>query len=505
MKTVRSKLEKDKDCLKKTSNKYDLPILTLAILKNRITLVPKLIEAGASLEQKDICGWFPIHHAALASEELFQLIVGKTKGNILTKMTPLNGTCEHLRIYAGLVENPTSTKNLQIELESGKPIPFKPEEHLALFGMTKYIDGAFYPPEMLKNLWMQQKSQNPYETINNIYCRLLEKAFENPPKLVIKSSSIGKDVSKNWGLFTNQDLPMGSGVATYGGQFFDQSRTGDMLAILNGKVFHSEYLLVEVDAEKVGNCARFANDGFPNCCINPAGKVRGLSNIGVLTIIKEGGVKKGEELFWDYGQGEAALKWNSKSYRVPNPEEMREFIRKFTMQLVEEKITISNKCLSLNNGKDEQSQLLYLIAGGYLTRMQYCFYTPAAILDLWCHEIITAKNWYEQLHNSELLKIIRPAEHNPQTALVNRFLGFLKFLENELSSSEEGVNKKVRIFLLNLIGKYTMLEVSEVILYIISWLKKNNGQNWESFSKELIENIPHCEDRDISKLKILSD
>lgn len=500
MKQVSSKLEKDSKFLEKTNNPYQLPLLSLAILMNRITLVSKLLDAGANLEQRDKFGWLPIHHAALASHELFQFIVSKTKGDVLTKKTLLGGICEHLRMYAGLAENSKSLQKLQIELETGKKVPFNVKEHLAMFGMTQYTDGPFYPPENLKALWMQTKSEETPEELDKILEAMLEKVMKNPTKLLIKTSEICKDMPRNWGLFADEDLPIGTGTVTYGGKYFGLPTNDTLLNVLEGKPVSYPYVLIDVDAETIGNGGRFANEGFPNCANATVNNVNGLTNIHLIYIIKEGGVKKGEELFWDYGQGEAKLKWNSL-YRIPNSAEMREFVKKNTIKDVE------SKMIALNDPKAKKRNIkthhiLHHTAYGDQCRIVYCVFTPAATLDLWCNEIITAKNWFKQINESRMLKYIIPAQHNKMTRITNVFIQRLMKLEDKLAKSKE-LNKSVRKFLFNLISKYTMLEVSEMIDLIFEWLNKSNGEDWEKFSEDLISDYPHVEDRDVRLFSIL--
>ena len=194
-----------------------------------------------------------------------------------------------------------------------------------IFGMTKYSDCPYFSSANLKDLWQQRPCEMlSLDKSDDIVRATFEKAFHNPPKLLLKSSSVDRSLSKNWGVFANENLNLGTGLIPFVGQYDDSSYSVKYLAdLLSGKLMPQPYRFKKFNAEKIGNVSRFFNEGFPNCCVEEISNYQGLTNHHMLVIIEETGVKEGEELLWDYGQGEVRLKWNSV-YQIPNPEAMRE-------------------------------------------------------------------------------------------------------------------------------------------------------------------------------------
>jgi hypothetical protein len=133
---------------------------------------------------------------------------------------------------------------------------------------------------------------------------------------------------------------------------------------------------------------------------------------------------------------------------------------------------------------------------GDWSKLQYCFYTPAAILDLWCEGLVKACDFHrEMVAFQEAIPHIQ-AEHRHYAQFVYLFLFFLMHIENHLHPTcREQVISHIR----SLEGKLTCLEITEVLFAISNWLETGRT-SWEEF-KQTLDSIVHEEDRDITKLE----
>lgn len=491
--TVMRQVAKKPALLRHTSNRHGLSILDLAIMKGRESLVSKLLDQGASLDQPDAYGWLPVHHAALAGDRLFKLIV--QRGADPNKTTRLGGTCEDLRQLAGIVELTTSLKGLSLETEDKQHVSFDPNQHLQLFGMTKYTDVPYYPEEHIKRLWIQKKEPSDFEEQFEFNNRAaFEGAFQKPAKVVVKRLTVGGESGAHWGLFADEDLPFGATLFTYTGQYAEYERHGNLNDILNGKVTPRPYLLDNIDAQFVGNCSRFMNEGFPNCMPFHATNYKGIERRYAFMVIQKEGVKKGEELLWDYGQGEFQLKWN-KLYRLPNPVAMHEFVKTHTMKDIEKFCHEGNCAVSSATTLTEEIALNQFRGTGYISQMVYCFSTPAAILDLWCGNCITARDWINQIQGSELYNILIAEDHKVMIVFVKDFLKLLGLFEEDSEKKKKYIGE-IKTFIRPLQGELTYLEIMDILNKILEWLNQDSD-NWEQFSAHLRENYKHIEGREI--------
>lgn len=240
---IMAQIKKNPMLLVGAHNPYGLHVLDLAILKGRKSLVVGLLDAKAPLDKRDAFGWLPIHHAALASSEIFELLV-KKRADTQAK-TPRGGTCEDLRHLAGLEELSVSLSNLRVETDDKTHVRFDYKQ----FGMTKYTDRCYFAGDDLKKLWMQTGTNEV-----PVFDKELYKADSHPPKVVLKRTV---SPSKNWGVFAAEHLAIGRGLFFYSGQYSDSTVRASLPTLLSKKLVRRPYVLGDVDAEKVGNAARF--------------------------------------------------------------------------------------------------------------------------------------------------------------------------------------------------------------------------------------------------------
>lgn len=142
-------------------------------------------------------------------------------------------------------------------------------------------------------------------------------------------------------------------------------------------------------------------------------------------------------------------------------------------------------------------------ATGDMLRLVYCLFTPAAILDLWCANIITAGDWIAKMaafdkQNRNLL----PDHHRQAMLLANCFLIILQSLERRLSEKPQ-YKECVKAYLNGLQAKRTLLEISEIISRISMWLEGDSSTTWDALSAQLLLDYPYNEERDIDSLGII--
>lgn len=472
--------------IKAANNPFKLSLLDLAIMKGRETLVVKLLAKGENVHHEDLFGWKPIHHAALVSSTIFQALVANGADPKAT--TKAGISCEQIRLYAGLDTLTASLANLTVGETPIKAGSFP----LKQFGMTTYSDAPYYPQEELQKLWAE-KPQNDEILDKDKFDEMLKEG----PKLTLKKVALAE---RNWGVFADEPLAFGKALFPYSGEVGVWTEKMTFTTALAAKKSWRRYQLGPINAETVGNIARFVNEGFPNCFVASLPPTNGSQNWYVVSCAEPAGIKKGDELLYDYGIAECLLKWNSL-YTIPNKEAMRHFVRTTSLENVHQ--FIANNSLNYNKGLrlTKEQHELHLQTEAYLTKLYYCFHTPSAIIDLWCESLISAKSWFDTMVDFEKRYCrITQDVHKKGLVLIYLFMQYLIALEKVMPPNRE---KTVKTWIAKHLATHTPLEVSELIIAIHKWAKEPVRDAWIEFSENLDKTLPYDEARNLNDLTLV--
>lgn len=464
----------------KPLNPFKLSVLDLAIMKGRESLVAKLLAAGAKVDEPDLFGWLPIHHACLAGDAIFQRVVkGGAKPDA---QTAAGASCEDIRRYAGIDELATSLTKLSIEDEAENPVRT----------LQKYTDYPYYEGDGLQKLWQTKPSD-----LKPAVRKLVDSSLSEGTKTSIRKTQAG------WGLFAEESIPFEKIIIPYSGTYGSWEEKLDLTTGLTAKATWQRYQLGRVNAETVGNVARFANEGFPNSMIMELPLYRGSLDWYTLVACDKEGIAAGDEILWDYGMGECLLKWNSL-YTIPNKEAMRSFIKMHPFHEIDRFIMEHSLRFNPQMPFTKENHSLHQQAEGYLSKLYYCFHTPAAVVDLWCESLITARSWSETMRSVEKKqqRLTHPT-HRKVLFLVYLFMEMLVKLEGALIEHAPKRIKPIKAWLATLATRLTMLEFSEVCVEITQWLKEPIRDSWDDFSEKLVKKHTHQPERDIRTLTLM--
>lgn len=218
------------------------------------------------------------------------------------------------------------------------------------------------------------------------------------------------------GLFTDEDIESGKFIDVYYGQ---RDCTKSIMDI------HNDYLLFDIDPTKNGGVMMMANDGFPNMAVY--GILYGQTDYSTFTSL---GVKKGEELFWNYGSGH-----NIKINRYV--ELNKEALNLFCESSSPKKIFLDR----VNNENDSLALESQLITDQVI-KLIYLLDTPSALMRVLLENRVNAKElselikdkMFHELFNNAGGKLVRVFQH----IVINLGLQFQEGLlkENQTTFSE---------------------------------------------------------------------
>lgn len=451
---------KGQEMISSTYSDLKLTALHVAILTDNLAVGLHLINACANMTQEDARGWKPIHMAAITSQKLFnELIKRKVNPNALNR---LGATCSDLRRLVGL--DPVADKALLYRRpEAAAAAYVSKAEFEGLTGLKEYSDVSRYSP---RDLWMQDEGVD--HAINEYLLEQLKK--QSALVSVGRVEGIG---SKCHALFAEEDICPGTHIGNYTGKK-EELEKGNFFSEIILPEESNPYLLDGINAEELGNYTRFANDGFPNCAIMPVFNRAGVAETCVFVVTKAGGIKKGEQILWDYLPGETSLKWNH--YAIQNREELHAFFSRKTLSeyLKIEKEMKQRLSRSYDFGKN--CELL-----GFQHRLMYPLTTPMVLIDLTVNLMIQPQAWFTLL-TTNFGEDYRA--HSPQhMALVANLLRILQNYWFLLQSKDPNV-ESVKAFFSEGIQKFTVMQLA----FAMEWLCRRDLKDWAS-SKQLLERL----------------
>jgi hypothetical protein len=486
---------------------HQLTPLMLAVIKGDIKIVRKLIEVAKAnrqlrnqLDKQDEFGWTPLHHAAFATDEIFQeLIHAKADRTIKNNF---GGTPDDIKSLTSHHIGSVSAPHVFVALEDGTEIPVSEiaQDKLRLrelLDLEEYRDLPYYPPEQQHILWraFHPEQYSP--------ATIYEKWKRNPPKLLIRKCDALKHLPESTStkeLVAYEDMPLGRIIGPYSG-VYDTTKNVHVVS-LTVELYRQEktydYSLPPIYAHEIGNALSIANFGFPNITYLQESVGDGSEH----KVYVSGGVKKGEGLLWDYGPGSFALSYGKQV--LLGREEMRQFFRTDLSTIVK---SVSVKSLAMiasqsklrNPGSAKKAEQLlreYTASNLERSRLTYPLSSPGAVLDLHFSGIVSAKAWLELFDNPEISFMQNWKKFYPFAAeTLRQFLNSLIDFE-ETMSQNHALKEPVGAWVLEKIGVLSIMQILKVFEYITQQARINSSIDWKAFLAIQEERIANYEWKD---------
>jgi Ankyrin repeats (3 copies)/SET domain len=376
---------------------YHFTPLMIATMRGRYKVVQAILGAcnqrKAHLALKDSYKWTALHHAAISSNEIYELLkasgasihaynaAGGTPNNLLNLVN------EQLSIFA-----PSQVRIIcQDKIVRGVDNVLKSNLLKEEMGLTVYRDIPYYQPDAMKTLW----EQNP-ETDNSCFAQTImvkawQKYIKGRPNLLIKNSEELAHVSeRTLGLFADTDIPSGDIITIYSGAVKGVKNLPNSFKEHFNSEFSKEiYLLDYTNATDYGNASRYANWGWPNATIQNFYVDGALHH--ALVASEPDGITAGEEIYWDYGIYCIDLAFGKQ--KILGREKMREFFSCGLQQCFHKVSGFSSPVVSIT---DLMGRIIVM------QRVMFPLNSPTALLDLHFNGLVGADEWYEAvLHARE--------------------------------------------------------------------------------------------------------
>ena len=483
---------------------HRITALHVAIMRNRSVVVDKLIEVGASVTAQDEHGWFPLHHAALISNHLVQLLL--QNGAKVDARTQLGGNYKDLLGLAGIER--TSDRALlsykALSKESEEIHSSSLSERLKM----DYVDECMWPEKFLFHLWTEIPEKERGRSLNQMQIseELYPQFKTNPLKIILnETQALGIDA------MAGQFIAPFTLIGEYTGEIVKEKK-----GILDSNVqLTYSFLLKEernytisVDAEKMGNWTRYMNDGFPNVFSFDLFNTAGQKYRKVFFVADPEGIRDGESLFYDYTWRYHTLKWGH--YVLVEKEKMRSFFRNFD-EHYKNLIQIYNEMEQPTNPNQHVNYSQIIQFRALEARLLYPFQTPLALMDLVFSQTIDPCEWVDFLENEKknkesLFKCVFEEGNSYQTKLEKLLWSLMAFdiAAKKLSIETPGqdIMKKIRQLFLT---KENILTVDELRCKLEELNRFFNLKSLgirSSFTRTEIEDISKELDNKINELFI---
>lgn len=461
---------------------YQFTPLIIAVMQGKATIVKKIIEIAtqeytlnAQLKHTDVNGWTALHHAAIRSNEIYQLI------------KPLYESFEVLRTRTGAsalnlrfltdCEYPSLLQENVYFVEDGKELPIlkmSSEELKEKLALEAYRTAIYYPPQSLKPLW---KKKCVMETNFAIFAQLYRDLISSPPKLLVRSCVQIKDIDGEGNeLVAGQDIPCGKGITTYGGGYSKKKFSSSFEEEVSMHSLDSIYRYHSINPTTIGNVSRFSNCGFPNTI-----SVKMIAHGTSFPLFISLGIKTGEPIIWSYG---SCPDLHYGKQFLFGRKEMREFFSEGFPVFQNAVQTAKNLPISPTYDKVTALVVKTVLSLGYLERARFPLYNPSAILDLHFSGIIKAQEWLGELYNMQNGTIVL---WHKQTGRSNWYFHlFLKTIIDLDKAVEKIPAAKCAIseWVLVNIGHFSIMEFVKVFSSITASLKAQElgaETNWKTF------------------------
>jgi len=200
--------------------------LHIAAMKAHTAVVRALLarpEVRQMIDQRDRYGWTALHHALIASQEIFDLLVAN--GADPMAATASRGNIEDLRMLTGRVSPSACNSNVLI-MKEGNAVPLSslmPQELNSATGLQQCCAQLLFIPESYKQLWQQEIkidiSKSPFlAIIDKNQQNLWEQLSTDPVNLIVdECRELKGKVPLPLELRSLDCIPMGRPIGEYAG------------------------------------------------------------------------------------------------------------------------------------------------------------------------------------------------------------------------------------------------------------------------------------------------
>lgn len=448
---------------------FNLTPLMIAVMKAKSLVVDHLLKVAKetnhlsqSLNAKDEFGWTPLHHAALTSDAIYQML--SSHGASKTALNCGNGTAEDIKnLVSHDVPSPSASK-ITVFQDNGQATPLlniAKENIKSILGISEYRDFNYFSRKEYKHLWKAFKSDDCSDSL--FYTQFLE----NPPLLGIRQCKELKGITESSKeLIAMENLPAGRVVLPFSGVIDHNPKTPKpetFASCYNGYSIETAYQREKLFSHERSNALIYANFGFPNLI-----HMKVLAGGMKCGLFLSAGIRKGEPLLWDYGP---AMPWLTYGkMHIFAKETMREFFKNGLQYI-------------LNTLKTIRSENP-LIASIINARLRFPLSAPAAVLDLHFNRLVSANDWHEHLRCEINSPILQWVSLNPFETIHLRCL--LKSVITLEAAIDDNTNLRnlISTWVLKNNGQLSIMQILKIFENIKLQIKTSSSIDWKVFLTE---------------------
>lgn len=364
---------------------FSLTPLIIAVMQKRDAVVAKLLACASvvrNIDKTDQFGWTALHHAAIASQTIFQMLIGAGANQACT--TPFRGTCKDLQALTSL-----------------EPTPYSKAKVTGFPDTIRYRDLPYFPKP--KDLWQLNNTvKDPL--LGSVLSRNWR---EDPPLVKVAPFRIGGSQ-----LVAGERIPKGKVIGEYGGAYNTYGNDFPKFSELS-KNTHS-YAFFNFDAKEMGNAQRFINSDFPNLA-SFSHIVNGVQKVFYCAVEE---IKEGEPLVIDYGPLAYDVAYGPQM--LSRRKEMHDFFKKGVKNIISEIDQLKRE----NRIKIDFVKVVDQLR--LTNNLYFPLCNPLALIDLHFSNIVPCREWVD-FYNADhpLIEIWIKQFNNSAT--------FLSLLLNRLS------------------------------------------------------------------------
>lgn len=293
--------------------------LHIAVMTGNVKVATALLDAGVNVNPADNRMWTPLHHAAmLGNNEMISLLCERQAD----KKALTNTRMTYQDILA-LTQEPVLDPKALVPVywkEGNQEHQMTQEEFQKMTG-AKYYPGYIVDRTHLLQCWCEPEKVDEFVFVDQLAVQY-ERSLKNPPTYslcMIPPNEFG--VTRGKAMFARTAHKAREFCDGYWGQVSPYEG-------LRNKTSEDAYYAFSYgegvyDPTKYGTCGRMMNDGFPNVYPVKASTINPLI-LGPYFIFLNN-IRPGEELTWDYGLKNQAVKMGP--YIEIHPKETRDFIK----------------------------------------------------------------------------------------------------------------------------------------------------------------------------------
>jgi hypothetical protein len=436
--------------------------LHLAVLMGREGIAKALLGrlSGEQINACDDKGWTPLHHAAVFSHSLFQLLVAK--GAKIDVVNSLRGTPQHLWDLTHETSKAALISPVFFQKEDGGRVDIRTLDSVQVktyLGLDAWRDLPRISAEKLMLLW--KSASKDQSQIMELYKRLCQAL----PKLVIRKCKDLETVAPHiMELVAGQKIFPGQLITTYSGlaRQFEKPLESPFPNCIPTENIPKEYTLKKLDARNVGNAGRFINFGWPNC-IFYSGPLNGLDQPVIQALTP---IEAGEQILVDYTITSSEVAFG------------RQVI------LGEEKMLACyadgiDPLIKLCQEGNPSQKLIYI---SYLVFPLDC---PTALMKLHYLNLVPASRWYDLLMETDVecfkewaLKFSK--YYQITLSLLSRILELDLALNVRSDLKPQATN-----WILQSLGKMTVLHLLKGMDLIKEAIKQPSNKDWQPIQDHL--------------------